>query len=43
MRYLAIRNFADWKNFVITRHFRIELNVGVNDKRRLDNIDEVAK
>lgn len=28
MRYLVATNFAEWKNFVITRHFRLELDIG---------------
>jgi hypothetical protein len=28
LRYIASKNFADWKNFIITRHFRLELDIG---------------
>lgn len=28
MRYLVATNFCEWKNFVITRHFRLELDIG---------------
>ena len=43
LRFLTTRNFTDWKNFVISRHFRIELNIGAIDKQQLHNINEVAK
>ena len=41
MRYLASKNFADWKNFVITRHFRLELDIG--QEKPLPKILEVAR
>lgn len=28
LRYLAVSNFKSWSNFVMTRHFRLELNIG---------------
>lgn len=28
IRYLVATQFAEWKNFVITRHFRLELDIG---------------
>ena len=28
LRYLAVSNFKQWSNFVMTRHFRLELNIG---------------
>ena len=28
MRYLVATHFSEWKNFVITRHFRLELDIG---------------
>ena len=28
LRYLAVANFKQWSNFVMTRHFRLELNIG---------------
>jgi hypothetical protein len=28
LRFLAINNFKQWSNFVMTRHFRMELNIG---------------
>lgn len=30
-RYLSSTQFADWKNFIITRYLRSELDIG-NDK-----------
>jgi len=41
LRYLASRNFADWKNFVITRHFRLELDIG--HEKPLQKINEVTR
>ena len=46
LRYLAATNFARWKNFVMTRHFRLELNIGheeplpkiMEDKRGEDDL-----
>jgi hypothetical protein len=41
LRYLAGKNFADWKNFVITRHFRMELDIG--QEKPLPKIVEVTR
>lgn len=46
LRYLVATNFARWKNFVMTRHFRLELNIGhdeplpkiMEDKRGEDDL-----
>ena len=47
MRYLIDTDFNGWKNFVMTRHFRLELNIGteeplpkiMEDKRGEDDND----
>ncbi len=41
LRYLASKNFVDWKNFVITRHYRMELDIG--QEKLLPKILEVAR
>jgi len=28
LRYLVATNFKSWKNYVMTKHFRLELNIG---------------
>ena len=46
LRYLVATNFGRWKNFVMTRHFRLELNIGhdeplpkiMEDKRGEDDL-----
>jgi len=30
-KYLAISNFGDWKNFIITRYLRTELELGTTE------------
>ena len=40
MRYLVATQFAEWKNFVITRHFRLELDIG--QEQPLPQIAEVT-
>jgi hypothetical protein len=40
MRYLVATQFAEWKNFVITRHFRLELDIG--QEQPLPKIAEVT-
>ena len=31
LRYLIETDFKGWKNFVMTRHFRLELNIGAEE------------
>mgnify|MGYP000096933429 FL=1 len=41
-KYLAISHFSDWKNFVITRYLRNELDMGTTDQV-LQRIQEATK
>ena len=46
LAYLTATNFARWKNYLMTRHFRLELNIGheeplpkiMEDKRGEDDL-----
>lgn len=41
IRHLTSNNFKEWKNYVITRHFRHELDIGPDQS--LPRIAEVTK
>ena len=43
-KYLAISNFGDWKNFIITRYLRTELEMGTTEPAQpsLQRIQEVG-
>jgi hypothetical protein len=40
-KYLASTKFVDWKNFIITRYLRIELDIG--QEKPLQKISEANK
>lgn len=41
LKYLVASKFQSWKSFVMTRHFRLELNIGQEEP--LPNIKEEEK